>query len=143
MNYLQYTSKEMFSATELIRQSKKVFDRVKNKEIDKAIILRDGKPSFILFDFEEYEKIMNEFILLKESVKNIKKPEKNSPEPVIEENTEKEVNKTEEINEDELQKALDEINNLPSNNEINSVGEEEIIVEDEDIDSSKLKDFWE
>lgn len=143
MNYLQYTSKEMFSATELIRQSKKVFDRVKNKEIDKAIILRDGKPSFILFDFEEYEKIMNEFILLKESMKNLKKPEKNSQEPVIKENTEKTVNKTEEINEDELQKALDDINNLPSNDEIDSASQEKITAEDESLESSKLKDFWE
>ena len=28
MNYLQYTSKEMISATELVRKSKKVFNSV-------------------------------------------------------------------------------------------------------------------
>ena len=143
MNYLQYTSKEMFSATELIRQSKKVFDRVKNKEIDKAIILRDGKPSFILFDFEEYEKIMNEFILLKESLKDIKKPENAINEPIVYKDTKKAVNKVEEINEDELQKALDEINNLPSSDDVDSSSEKRTTSIEEDIDSSKLKDFWE
>lgn len=137
MNYLQYTSKEMFSATELIRKSKKVFDSVKNKEIDKAIILRDGKPSFILFDFEEYEKIMNEYITLKESFKNLK--ESKEEKKIIEDKPKKE-----EINEDELQKAIDEINNLPSSNEdIPLINEKIEIIDEDEVDSSKLKDFWE
>ncbi len=60
MHPLQYTSEEMFSSTELIRKSKLVFDKLHKKDIEKAIILRDGKPSFMLLDFSVYEKIMNE-----------------------------------------------------------------------------------
>jgi hypothetical protein len=67
MNLLNYTSKEMFSSTELIRKSKTIFDKVNKKEIEKAIILRDGKPSFMLLDFDTYEKLMGEYISLKEN----------------------------------------------------------------------------
>lgn len=66
MNHLQYTSKEMFSSTELIRKSKMIFEKVSSKEIDKAIILRDGKPSFMLLDFATYEDMMSEYLALKE-----------------------------------------------------------------------------
>ena len=70
MNYLNYTSEEMFSSTQLIRNSKAIFDKLqKNKDIQKAIILRDGKPSFILLDFHFYEKLMREHINLQESSK--------------------------------------------------------------------------
>jgi len=72
MNHLQYTSKEMISATELVRKSKKVFNSVQKGEIDKAVILRDGKPSFILIDFNKYEQIMSEYIFLKENQKSKK-----------------------------------------------------------------------
>lgn len=65
MSYLLYSSDEMFSSTQLIRQSKSIFDKVSTKDIEKAIILRDGKPTFILFDFKEYEKIMKEYTYFK------------------------------------------------------------------------------
>ncbi len=61
MNYLRYSSDEMFSSTELIRKSKSIFDKLNKKQIEKAIILRDGKPGFMLLDFATYEKIMREF----------------------------------------------------------------------------------
>jgi len=61
MNYLRYSSDEMFSSTELIRKSKNIFDKLNKKQIEKAIILRDGKPGFMLLDFATYEKIMREF----------------------------------------------------------------------------------
>jgi len=61
MNYLRYSSDEMFSSTELIRKSKNIFDKLNKKQIEKAIILRDGKPGFMLLDFATYEKIMKEF----------------------------------------------------------------------------------
>ena len=61
MNYLRYSSDEMFSSTELIRKSKKIFDKLNKKEIEKAIILRDGKPGFMLLDFATYEKIMKNY----------------------------------------------------------------------------------
>ena len=83
MNYLQYTSKEMVSATQLIRKSKSVFNSVSSGEIDKAVILRDGKPSFILLNFEKYELLMNEYVKMKEEkreqivTKEVKKKDQN------------------------------------------------------------------
>ncbi len=66
MGLLQYTSNEMFSSTELVRKSKKIFDKLNKEEIEKAIILRDGKPGIILLDFNFYEKIMTEYLTLKQ-----------------------------------------------------------------------------
>lgn len=84
MALLLYKSNEMFSSTELIRKSKMIFNKVLDKEIEKAIILRDGKPSFLLMEFAKYEKIMAEYEELKEYVESledgtetkIKKPKK-------------------------------------------------------------------
>jgi hypothetical protein len=61
----------MFSSTHLIRKSKELFDSLINNEIDKAVILRDGKPNFILLNFTKYEKIMNEYQELKILYKNV------------------------------------------------------------------------
>lgn len=66
MGLLQYTSNEMFSSTELVRKSKNIFDKLNKEEIEKAIILRDGKPGIILLDFNYYEKIMTEYLTLKQ-----------------------------------------------------------------------------
>lgn len=63
---IYYSSDEMFSSTDLIRKSKPIFDSLNSKEIDKAVILRDGKPSFILIDFASYEAMMKDYMLLKE-----------------------------------------------------------------------------
>jgi hypothetical protein len=70
MTHLLYASNEMFSSTQLIRKSKDIFDKLSSNEIDKAIILRDGKPNFMLLDFNKYEKIMKEYSLLKEQNSN-------------------------------------------------------------------------
>ena len=66
MGLLQYTSNEMFSSTELVRKSKNIFDKLNKNEIEKAIVLRDGKPAVILLDFAYYEEIMKDYLLLKE-----------------------------------------------------------------------------
>ena len=70
MTHLLYASNEMFSSTQLIRKSKDIFDKLSSNEIDKAIILRDGKPNFMLLDFNKYEQIMKEYITLKNKVSN-------------------------------------------------------------------------
>jgi len=72
MGLLLYKSDEMYSSTELIRKSKMIFDKVLDKEIDKAIILRDGKPCFLLMEFKKYEKIMAEYEELKTYVSTLK-----------------------------------------------------------------------
>lgn len=68
MGLLQYTSNEMFSSTELVRKSKNIFDKLNRNEIEKAIVLRDGKPGIILLDFNHYEQIMNEYLSLKNQI---------------------------------------------------------------------------
>ena len=50
----------MFSSTELVRKNKYIFDKLNKNEIEKAIILRDGKPGIILMDFNHYEQIISE-----------------------------------------------------------------------------------
>ena len=55
----------MFSSTELVRKNKYIFDKLNKNEIEKAIILRDGKPGIILLDFNIYEQIMAEYLSLK------------------------------------------------------------------------------
>eukprot|EP01156_Anaeramoeba_ignava_P013874 Anaeramoba_ignava/a607699_252.p3 GENE.a607699_252~~a607699_252.p3 ORF type:complete len:239 (+),score=48.70 a607699_252:972-1688(+) len=104
MALLLYESKEMFSSTELIRKSKMIFDKIVNDEIEKAIILRDGKPGFMLMDFKKYEAIMADYEKLKESCdkstkKRIKK-KKNEDSPKI-------------LSKQEKMEAI--LNNLPNN----------------------------
>ena len=77
MGLLQYTSNEMFSSTELIRKSKSIFDKLNKNEIEKAIVLRDGKPGIILLDFNFYEQIMNEYLSLKNEIPSSKKEIRN------------------------------------------------------------------
>ena len=71
MGLLQYTSNEMFSSTELVRKSKNIFDKLNKNEIEKAIILRDGKPGIILLDFNYYEQLMTEYLSLKDQSINL------------------------------------------------------------------------
>ena len=115
MGLLQYTSNEMFSSTELVRKSKNIFDKLNKNEIEKAIILRDGKPGIILLDFNEYEKIMNDYLKLKEKSfnQNIKK-----------ENLESTKQIEEQITSEEYQHALDEIDKIDFSFDSNSAKSE-------------------
>ena len=124
MGLLQYTSNEMFSSTELVRKSKNIFDKLNKNEIEKAIILRDGKPGIILLDFNEYEKIMNDYLKLKEKSfnQNIKK-----------ENLESTKQIEEQITSEEYQHALDEIDKIEFSFDSNSAKSEKI---------EPLKEFW-
>ena len=122
MSLLQYSSKEMFSATDLVRKNKLIFDKLNSKEIEKAIILRDGKPSIMLLDFSEYEKIIGDYLRLKElfsSEKLEKHTSKNSnnntnsiPQKIEELRPEIKYDK---ISEDEYKNAILEIEKLESN----------------------------
>lgn len=138
MNLLQYTSKEMFSSTELIRKSKMIFDKLSDEEIQKAVILRDGKPSFMLLDFDKYETIIEEYEKLKKENKKLKEKKK-ALETNKEENTSTEPSvlkqpKEDEISSDELEDALAQIEQL----DINLDKKNESIKKQE-----ALKDFWE
>uniref|UniRef100_UPI004048B65D hypothetical protein n=1 Tax=Aliarcobacter sp. TaxID=2321116 RepID=UPI004048B65D len=129
MGLLQYTSNEMFSSTELVRKNKNIFDKLNKNEIEKAIILRDGKPGIILMDFTRYEEIMKEYLLLKESKNNhkqdITKPIKNEIIPQMKEQKES-------IEDDELKSALDEIDKIDFSFD-SSLAKEK---------SEALKEFW-
>ena len=133
MSLLQYTSKEMFSSTELVRKNKSIFDKLNKKEIEKAVILRDGKPSIMLLDFEEYERIIADYLSLKEkspSTQNISTQKKIVEEPKIEQKTENPIEKSEV--DDEFKIALEEIEKLDFN-----LNQKEIKDKVE-----PLKEFW-
>ncbi|MCG3701220.1 hypothetical protein L5F41_03780 [Aliarcobacter butzleri] len=142
MSLLEYTSKEMFSSTELVRKSKNIFDKLNRKEIEKAIILRDGKPNTILLDFEEYEKIMTDYLKLKgkgiveipsiESEKNeMVKSDKNiSKKENIED---KKISSNTKIEDEDFQAALNKIDDL------------EFFTDNSELKKDKdetLKEFW-
>ena len=102
MGLLQYTSNEMFSSTELGRKSKNIFDKLNKNDIEKGIVLRDGKPAVILLDFTYYEEIMKDYLQLKEqsqkSNESIKKEVQKLElkETIKEENIEKSFQKSKE-----------------------------------------------
>lgn len=142
MSLLQYTSKEMFSSTELVRKSKNIFDKLNRKEIEKAIILRDGKPNTILLDFEEYEKIMTDYLKLKgkdiveipsiESEKNetVKSDKNISKQENIED---KKISSNTKIEDEDFQVALNKIDDL------------EFFTDSSELKKDKdetLKEFW-
>lgn len=163
MSLLQYTSKEMFSSTELIRKSKNVFDKLSKDEIEKAIILRDGKPSFMLLDFNKYEDIMTEYLSMKAELENkttskqvVESVKEKAVEQKIEVKDEVKVEETEDINikpddiesveeisDLDLQDALAKIEELGNDistedTEITQVNEKKV-----EIDSSQnIKEFW-
>jgi PHD/YefM family antitoxin component YafN of YafNO toxin-antitoxin module len=171
MDYLLYSSKEMFSSTDLIRKSKMIFDKVNSNEISKAIILRDGKPSFIMLDFDKYEEMMKEYQLLKgnkqcdQSVKNDVQNHTKPKEQILKVAT-KEIITKEVVNfqdeESELLKTLNDLDNMNFDDldekELKSLDEFDDEVEDyddeidedlEDFEEERkskeqpLKDFWE
>lgn len=158
MNYLQYTSKEMYSSTELIRKSKSIFEKLNKKEIEKAVILRDGKPSFMLLDFDTYEKIMEEYMSLKNSYTKIKKDEVSESISKVNKLVKKEKNeevKKDDLSEEDVQKALAEIEKISfddistidneENIKIDDENSDEIFIEERPIDKNDkaLKEFWE
>ncbi|MDN5054084.1 hypothetical protein [Aliarcobacter butzleri] len=142
MSLLQYTSKEMFSSTELVRKSKNIFDKLNRKEIEKAIILRDGKPNTILLDFEEYEKIMTDYLKLKgkdiveipsiESEKNetVKSDKNISKKENIED---KRISSNTKIEDEDFQAALNKIDDLEFFTDSNQLKKDK---------DETLKEFW-
>jgi hypothetical protein len=138
---IQYKSNEMIPSTQLIRKSKQVFDSIQNDEIEKAVILRDGKPSFLLMDFEKYEELVNFFLSKNLSIdkelamledielEELEKEEKQISKIEINEDIDKEINKENELKKSALLEKLDSI--------------EGIINNDRTELQENLKDFWE
>jgi hypothetical protein len=136
MGLLQYTSNEMFSSTELVRKSKNIFDKLNKNEIEKAIILRDGKPGIILLDFNQYEKIINDYLSLKEKNINTVSLENKKQVPLKKEEQgikTEEIEKSKDINDDDLKIALQKIENLEFTFDEQSAKE---------IKAEPLKEFW-
>jgi len=148
MGLLQYTSNEMYSSTELIRKSKGIFDKLSKNEIEKAIILRDGKPSFMLLEFYKYENLINEYLSLKEENEKLKEKLKTKnkdnetlstePKNQIVQNEETIDIDEDEIDDDELEKALAKIEqmdiDLDTDMNENKPSNEEV--------EQNIKDFW-
>ena len=132
MSLLQYTSDEMFSATDLVRKNKSIFDKLQKKEIEKAIILRDGKPSIMMLDFSEYEKLMKDYLSLKAgNSTNINT--KTINETVVEEKTIKSDSK---ISQEDYEAAMKEIEQISFSSDFS-------IKDDEQKTPQALKEFWE
>lgn len=138
MSLLQYTSGEMFSSTELIRKSKNIFEKLNKNEIEKAVILRDGKPSFMLMDFIKYEKLINDYIKLEERILQLEKEKKSVSQEKKENEAyiENQPKSEDDINTQEYQEALAKIEELELN-----FDEKEIKKNEEN--NQQLKDFWE
>ncbi|MGJ0341435.1 hypothetical protein NG769_03150 [Aliarcobacter cryaerophilus] len=133
MSLLQYTSDEMFSATDLVRKNKSIFDKLQKKEIEKAIILRDGKPSIMMLDFSEYEKLMKDYLNLKAgNSTNINT--KTINEKVVEEKTIKSDSK---ISQEDYEAAMKEIELISFSSDFS------IKEDDEQKTPQALKEFWE
>lgn len=133
MSLLQYTSDEMFSATDLVRKNKSIFDKLQKKEIEKAIILRDGKPSIMMLDFSEYEKLMKDYLNLKAgNSTNINT--KTINETIIEEKTIKSDSK---ISQEDYEAAMKEIEKISFSSDFS------IKDDDEQKTPQALKEFWE
>ena len=133
MSLLQYTSDEMFSATDLVRKNKSIFDKLQKKEIEKAIILRDGKPSIMMLDFSEYEKLMKDYLNLKAgNSTNINT--KTINETVIEGQTIKSDSK---ISQEDYEAAMKEIEKISFSSDFS------IKEDDEQKAPQALKEFWE
>ena len=132
MSLLQYTSDEMFSATDLVRKNKSIFDKLQKKEIEKAIILRDGKPSIMMLDFSEYEKLMKDYLNLKAgNSTNINT--KTINETVVEEKTIKSDSK---ISQEDYEAAMKEIEQISFSSDFS------IKEDDEQKTPQALKEFW-
>ncbi|HRM99983.1 MAG TPA: hypothetical protein PKY07_04040 [Aliarcobacter cryaerophilus] len=133
MSLLQYTSDEMFSATDLVRKNKSIFDKLQKKEIEKAIILRDGKPSIMMLDFSEYEKLMKDYLNLKAgNSTNINT--KTINETVVE----KEIIKSDsKISQEDYEAAMKEIEQISFSSDFS------IKEDDEQKAPQALKEFWE
>ena len=133
MSLLQYTSDEMFSATDLVRKNKSIFDKLQKKEIEKAIILRDGKPSIMMLDFSEYEKLMKDYLSLKAgNSTNINT--KTINETVIEGQTIKSDSK---ISQEDYEATMKEIEQISFSSDFS------IKEDDEQKAPQALKEFWE
>ncbi|RXJ77585.1 hypothetical protein CRV03_04970 [Arcobacter sp. F155] len=153
MNLLQYRSDEMVSSTELIRKSKNIFNKLQKKEIEKAVILRDGKPQFMLLDFDTYEELMSEYLSLKQLLENgeTKVKKKKAKKVEVEEEFIEitETYKDEEIKKDELEEALAQIEKLGLEEKSSKAEEKkddldiEIDIKEINKEKQPLKDFWE
>jgi len=143
MDPLHYTSEEMYSSTELIRKSKKIFDKLNKKEIEKAIILRDGKPGFMLLEFSEYEKIMKEYLTLKQMNSNSNKNINEEIKVTKDEKETKIEHEKVELSEKDLEEALKEIENLDIGDDSNFIDSDSSINEKTIEQKEALKEFWE
>ncbi|HKM19586.1 MAG TPA: hypothetical protein VJY14_05930 [Aliarcobacter sp.] len=132
MSLLQYTSNEMFSATDLVRKNKSIFDKLQKKEIEKAIILRDGKPSIMMLDFSEYEKLMKDYLNLKAgNSTNI------NTKTIIEKVFEEEIIKSDsKISQEDYEAAMKDIEQISFSSDFSIKDEEQKVPQ-------ALKEFWE
>jgi hypothetical protein len=134
----------MFSLTQLVRKSKDIFDKLVKEEIQKAVILRDGKPNFILLDFNKYQKIMKNYQEIKclyennkssnneVEIEKIKKVEEMEKSEIREDNI---LNNKDEIKKDNISTQLESLNLDPE-------FEQQLKQQIEERRRGEIKEFW-
>ena len=73
---LTMTKQDIVSASEVVKNFPKL--RVKVKERSKMIIFKNNKPDLVLFDFEEYEKLLQKINIMEDIIisRNIEERDK-------------------------------------------------------------------
>ena len=73
---LKITKQDIVSTSEVVKNFPKL--RVKVKERSKMIIFKNNKPDLVLFDFEEYEKLLQKIDAMEDILiaKNIEERDK-------------------------------------------------------------------
>lgn len=73
---LTMTKHDIVSASEVVKNFPKL--RVKVKERSKMIIFKNNKPDLVLFDFEEYEKLLQKINIMEDIIisRNIEERDK-------------------------------------------------------------------
>ena len=61
---IEITKQDIASASEVVRNFSKV--RAKVKEQSKMIIFKNNKPDLVLFDFDEYEKLLEHINIMED-----------------------------------------------------------------------------
>ena len=61
---IEITKQEIVSASELVRNFSKI--RTEVKENSRMIVLKNNKPDLVLFDFDEYEKLLERINIMED-----------------------------------------------------------------------------
>jgi prevent-host-death family protein len=68
-----YLKEEMVTATDAVRNFSSVLKRIRDKEIEKVVIVKNNKFEAVMINVEEYEKMKDAYEVLKNIYSKTKK----------------------------------------------------------------------